>query len=1233
MRIRHIRLKNLTSLVGEWEIDLMDPRFRSAGIFALTGPTGAGKTTVLDAICLALFGRTPRLGKPSIRSNEILSRHTGSCHAEVTFDTPKGRFRAHWSQRRARGKPMGKLQAPRHEIAHADSGALIATKQQEVADAVERLTGMDFNRFTRAILLAQGEFAAFLKATPNERAPILEQITGTAIYSRISVRVHERKTEAEKKRALLSAELAAIQPLTEEEEVQLNLTLADKQAQETQRVVQIDHHKKAMDWLDRVTALEQGLLQLTQEEQAWHARHEAFAADRRTLQRATQALELAGIHAELTALRTAQQADQRAYEHHTQARPPCTEALQTAQERLQRAERTLEQAKQSRQQTTEIIQTTRQQDVTLREINVRIEECETRIRGRAADYDELQAKQEKARRQRDTTQTERTTVTHLLTDTAVDATLVENLAALRNRFDTLKTAYARCHQAHAATQTDEQAHLDQIKRWHEQRDLLEKQQHTLTQLQAQVAQATLQGPIALDAADPGALRQQVVACQDRARWLDALHEAVIRWTSLREERVRSDRRQATLATERAALLDATARQAERCDALEREQALLETQRALLEKIQSFETARKHLRPAEPCPLCGATAHPFVHQESPTPPDQTREALHALRRTLKTAQDHGVELAKQQVALDKDQEQLATRRQEKGEEQEATLARIQTLCRQLAWEAPPDTLAEPLPAMQSENAARLADLDRRVHAVEAAEARLTHLNQAMDRFRHTQNGAEQAVQEARHAVALADQAWTKSRETAQEAQDLLKTTQTELQHQVACYGVPPLTMDNLDRVQGVLTARHDLWVQRKAQQQALAGDLATLEAGMQQRRQTLQEIETAQAQDRNRLADLQRREKTRQQARHALFADKNPDREEEALARAVDAAEEARRTAYTTRERAAQACDRLLDTLKGLKEAMASRTDPLHAGERRFHDQLAEHSFRDEEDYQAALRPQERRDALERQARALQEEQTGLQSRRRDMEARLASERHTPLTDQPRTTLAHAMATLIPDQQALQREIGAIQQRVRDNNTRKQDQQHRLDALAVQAQAAQRWQTLHDLIGSSDGRTYRNFAQGLTFETVIGHANRQLRKMSDRYLLTRDQTRPLMLNVIDDYQAGEVRSTENLSGGESFIVSLALALGLSCMVSHTIRVDSLFLDEGFGTLDAEALETALETLAGLQQDGKMIGIISHVGTLEERMDVRIQVIPETGGRSVLRGPGCRQRQDRPIMTLT
>jgi len=245
----------------------------------------------------------------------------------------------------------------------------------------------------------------------------------------------------------------------------------------------------------------------------------------------------------------------------------------------------------------------------------------------------------------------------------------------------------------------------------------------------------------------------------------------------------------------------------------------------------------------------------------------------------------------------------------------------------------------------------------------------------------------------------------------------------------------------------------------------------------------------------------------------------------------------------------------------------------------------------------------------------------LDARHQEKTTLLKTEQQKQLTDQPSERLAQALEALANELKELQQMLGGIQQKLKDNNDLRSKQQARAKAIDAQKRECSRWDTLHELIGSADGKKYRNFAQGLTFEMMVGHANRQLQKMTDRYLLIRDDRQPLALNVVDSYQAGEIRSTRNLSGGESFIVSLSLALGLSHMASKNVRVDSLFLDEGFGTLDEDALDMALETLAGLQEDGKLIGVISHVSALKERIGTQIQVSPHTGGRSVISGPGC------------
>ena len=160
-------------------------------------------------------------------------------------------------------------------------------------------------------------------------------------------------------------------------------------------------------------------------------------------------------------------------------------------------------------------------------------------------------------------------------------------------------------------------------------------------------------------------------------------------------------------------------------------------------------------------------------------------------------------------------------------------------------------------------------------------------------------------------------------------------------------------------------------------------------------------------------------------------------------------------------------------------------------------------------------------------------------------------------------------------------------------------------IDTQAGKTRVWAQLGELIGSADGKKFRNFAQQLTLDVLLGYANRHLESLSRRYRLERLKD-SLGLLVVDQDMGGEVRSVHSLSGGESFLVSLALALALASLSSHRVRVESLFIDEGFGTLDGETLDYALKTLASLRSGGRLVGIISHVPELKERIDARLAV---------------------------
>ena len=193
MKILRVRLQNLNALIGEHELDLSKQPFIDDGLFAIVGKTGAGKTTLLDAITLGLYGKMARYQNDS--PDFGMNRSSAQCYAEVEFVTSRGRFSSRWERKRARGKLDGDLQ-PVKRYVYNEEGVPIAEKIREVDDKIVELTGLDYERFLRSAMLAQGEFDQFLSAKPKERSELLEKITGTSIYSNLGRLCFEKTRDA-----------------------------------------------------------------------------------------------------------------------------------------------------------------------------------------------------------------------------------------------------------------------------------------------------------------------------------------------------------------------------------------------------------------------------------------------------------------------------------------------------------------------------------------------------------------------------------------------------------------------------------------------------------------------------------------------------------------------------------------------------------------------------------------------------------------------------------------------------------------------------------------------------------------------------------------------------------------------------------------------------------------------------------------------------------------------------
>ena len=1040
MKILELRFKNLNSLYGEWCIDFTHPDYEANGLFAITGATGSGKTTILDALCLALYGQTPRLDRINQSQNEVMSRQTGECYSEVLFETAKGTFRANWHQHRARNKAGAPLQSPRRELADAE-GTLLAEKLKEVQDKIDDVMGMGFDRFTRSILLAQGSFDSFLKANADERSPILEQITGTEIYTEISKLVHQRNSAENQTLNELKAGLGGIQLLEPGVLEQLRFDL--KQGEEKHKIEaqKRDEVKVALDAQKRIRSLKTEL--------------ETTNAALPNLGKNREQAE--GLHKE------------------------AAKRLEEAEAEHEKLRPILRQVRELDTQMAERQRNYKKEHTALQEQQTEYKALQKRKRANEINLEQLKPQQAEA----ETYQKEH----------AQDAQLVRQLAAILQSLEQIEILTTKKTAAEKATKKARQASQREKEKWSASKECLMTAEAELDKIEGE--QKTALGGKTLP---------------DWRTQLDALTRRIALEQQLEKTRSSLTEKSAEAKAVAKELIPKKAEQ----EGLLRQQSLLQKNLQLQQKIESLEAERNALADGQPCPLCGALEHPFA-VDLPAPPtnalDQVNAALAKLAKQIHalTQKDAAAQALSEtlQQTLAKDEAELQSLAPGATEETEVITQRIQTL--------------EQLEQKQA-----------------TAKTARDQAHEAVYRL-----NTEAAEEKARMAQ-------TQQMEIETERTEI----QTRVQKEIEPYGV------TLPTAETELHLRQERWMKAEKQATELRQTLASLTTTRTSQAEQIGEHETRIQQQTEVLEASKSSVKKLQAEREAVFSDCQPDaieKENQAMLRDAKKAEEMARTQLTKSQ---QAIVLLQGKIKLLKKQR-------------------------------------------------QESKQQLESIQTENPLGITPENH---------------ATLAADCDQLKEQIGDLKSQLAANQKAATLHTDKLGEIEKQQVECARWNTLHELIGSADGKKFRNFAQGLTFELMVSHANQQLAKMSDRYLLVRDKQQPLDLNVVDNYQAGEIRPVKNLSGGESFVVSLSLALGLSRMASKHIRVDSLFLDEGFGTLDEDALEDALEALAELKQEGKLIGVISHVGALKERIGTQINVHSSSGGRSRLSGTGVSSKKE-------
>ncbi|WP_350558238.1 AAA family ATPase [Psychrobacter sp. CAL346-MNA-CIBAN-0220] len=1324
MRLIELSLKNLNSLKGEWHIDFTDPAFISEGIFAITGQTGAGKTTILDAICLALYSQTPRLGDITASSNEMMTQGTGECSAEVVIEIGGKHYRCFWYQHRAHKKAKGNLLPIRHEISDVETGDILEDAKSKTTPFIKELIGMDFSQFTRSIMLAQGGFAAFLKSETWERAAILEKITGTAIYAQISKNVFEKKRHKEHELAKLQAGVDSLPLLSAEDEAQLITGLQTQQRLQTTQRQDFDTVTKQLGWLEDVAQLKQSLAQnlttltsATQDEQD-------FIPNALRLNAANKALEIESAFQALTHSRDTSKQLKNEQQDLLDKKPTQTILLEKSTANFNAANTSESQMANELRDTLPIIARVRQLDAKIQQYTHTLAADNQRKSTLSSSIQRLSQEISSHQTAEQDIKSELTRIANYLSERSALNGIDSDIITFNNNCTRMKSLL----QSNTQSSDNKQAHQNANSQLQKELSTLNQQQETddkfIGEKQQALKELQQQQAALLQDKSPNGLRAHI-------DYIDALtqHSEQVR-LGLQQladvsEKINivsaavPDIQQAvnaikdTIANYESDIKGAKAQRQDKQDYLE-----------ALQKVAKLENYIIELQDGIPCPLCGALEHPYENQHPLLDNNDSQHETSLTEQTRQQITNIDTRIDNMTHALSDSQGQYAGKQNQlRNENNQLAALRTQakTLCTDInnhikndinaisvamsssANDTAINTIVQPIKDMSNEIltvaqylAGDVADsigTDPQLlsHLLSTVNDTKSALSQEKENIKSTLNHYDSLTQTLSETTKVLDNAQkqqqhyyddnnkitTNIKLNTQRIDDIDNVLQASFMELTTVISAVAAVVDtypadkyqnNLSKVfnDGSITDASpiketllvlDNSVQDKAvinseDSDAYIGHLRQFSLRLTQLKQyfhaqkdniqTLQtessklstQIETKQVQldnentELNKLSDGIEEQTTAlkqlQDDRTQKFADQDPDEESDRLHEALDNAKSKKGEAQRQLDNSEQALLQLRSRAQQLSTDLSRIFSTLNTQESEFSKLLMQAQFTTETDFFNARLSKSTRDTLQQQytsiEQALNHANMQLKQTQHALDEKVTLAL-TELTDENRDRLASKHTELTLETEQRLGTIGAITQRLRDNEQQKMAQTTQNIAINAQKEALQVWQQLDELIGSSSGKKYRNFAQGLTFKIMIDHANIQLEKMSNRYLLTPDITNPLELNVIDNYQGGDVRSTKNLSGGEGFIISLALALGLSQMASQNIRVDSLFLDEGFGTLDEESLDIALDTLTNLQQEGKIIGIISHVQALKARIFTQIHVKKLSGGYSEISGQGC------------
>lgn len=1198
MKILSIRIKNLASLAGEHFIDFESEPLANAGLIAIIGKTGAGKSTILDAMCLALFNQVPRLkgsdGKlidvdgSELLTNSpltVLRRGTGHGFAELVFVAQDQKhYLARWEIKRARESATGKLQSVQRHLKCLTDGVVIADKAKAVDASIHKITQLSFEQFTRAVLLAQSEVTAFLKARDNERGALLEYLTNSNIFAKIGEIAFRKTADIEKERKKLEEMLGHIEIISEQE-------LADLQQQHLQikqQLTQLEQEKTRLElqqqWFEHKHKLEQEIAVKQQYFDAQQLSHQQLSREREQLQR----LEI------FSSIRPVVFQQQQCIQAHQQLAPKISQSEQqflVLENQFEAQKKIYLEAETALKMTQEFEQ---QHDPALQQVRHCILEREfigQDFRKANAKLDELKLQKQPLEQQLNVTLQQAQQLEH-------------NQAAI--------TQQLQHSQQFSALDYGLDVHLGQLQRFIQHYQNIENSlgnlataRQNFAQQQQQLEQHISQfGNVAALEQQLAAIRQQREQQLAQLNQFSLIEQRLAQWFSDQYEKTaaQSQLDTLTISLQQQQNQSQQAEQDYQTAKLEREklQQFLQQQRLL--HTENIEQLRDNLQSGEACLVCGSTHHPYKEEQSiisktlfNLQQQQEQQAIELEQATFKIWQEQQFRLTQLQT----EHTQTETRIMQLTTKLEATKIALEQLCKlaalQLDLEQPQQRLNQEFLAVQTQLKLSLKQTEQQISNLLQASKDQQLLSNQIQEQQHLLESAQTLQNQVNDVFSclspVQQQVW--QQHTVHTAQQIQQDLQQRFKH--------------LQQLQQLNT---DLSAQQQGLQKAQS-DLGYL----------LKQIEETQ----NVVNELSEKGQENSKIACSLIFDMTGTQQDKPndWLKAHDQKRQQQQATYAQLKQQFEQLRQNFETQKNqlnqLKVQQQQHIDGKEKSDTEIQQWLTLHpDFEADQLTQLLLidstQEQQIRQQLQQAERMLNEASSALKTMHGQLAEHLKLQPDCDFTVL-RQRLEQHLAVLkaqrdVYDQLNLKLEVH--QQNV-----------HKLQKYADQIQNIQqqehRWGKISGLIGDAKGKDFRDYAQQYNLDILVEHANQQLTLLSQRYTLKR-LDHSLSLAIVDHDMDGETRSVSSLSGGESFLTALALSLAIANMASGSMKIESLFIDEGFGTLDASSLYMVMNALDQLQSQGRKVVLISHIQEMHERIPVQIQVKPLGAGASTIQVVG-------------